>query len=155
MHWPFPSVTYIYLHILNTPSSVPSLNMHTHVHTHILIHNADFSFCPVNAAQLGSAQQQQNSALCSFLPPLLVLLNSAAYTLAHAHTHTHTLLSHPLHVFFASKSLSFLLLIMVVEPFELFKAVRTARKTPSAPKRDDLSAEREREKKSGRKIRFC
>lgn len=87
-HWPFPSVTHIYLHILNTPSSVPSLNIHTRAHTHILIHNADLSFCPVNAAQLGSAQQQQNSALCSFLPPLLVLLNSATYTPAHAHTHS-------------------------------------------------------------------
>jgi len=62
--------THTYTH---TTSSVPQTynQTHTHTHTHVQIHNADFSFCPTIAARLGSAQQQ-NSALCSFLPPHLV-----------------------------------------------------------------------------------
>lgn len=65
------------------------------------VHNADFSFCHTNAAQLGSAQQQQSYALCSFLPSLLVLLNntSPAHTQTHTHRHKHTPPSLPLHVF--------------------------------------------------------
>lgn len=78
-----------------------------------------------------------------FYPLPLFLLNNPP------HTHIHTRLHHIHYTSFPSKSLSFLLLITVVGPFELFKAVRAARKTPSAPKRDDLSAERQSERARG------
>lgn len=94
----------------------PVNHTHTGTHTH-RAHNADFSFWPTHAAQLGSAQQQQNGALCPPTPhPPLVLLNDASPA--------HTCLHHFHYTSSPSKSLSFLLLITVVGPFELFKAAR-------------------------------
>lgn len=81
------------------------------------LRNADFSFWPTHAAQ-----QQQKRALCSYLTRLLVLLRDASTA--------HTSLHHFHYTSSPSKSLSFLLLITVVGPFELFKAARAARKDP-------------------------
>lgn len=90
---------------------------HAHTRSQSPLHNADFSFWPTHAAQ-----QQQKRALCSFLTRLLVLLHDASTA--------HTSLHHFHYTSSPSKSLSFLLLITVVGPFELFKAARAARKDP-------------------------
>lgn len=131
------SVNHTHTHTYNL-TLLPQCILSTHKHTPI--HNAEVSSCPKNSALLGSAQQHHNSALCSFLPLVLVLFNNASPTNTQtgAHTLTQASITSTTCLF-----LSFLLLITVVGPFELFKAVREARKTRSAPKRDDLSTERE------------
>jgi len=105
-------------------TGIPSIYTHTHTCTQVSIHSADFSFWPTIAARLGSAQQQQNSALCSYssTSPCFCLTTPLQYT----HTYTH--FNHNHCTSFPSKSLSFLLLIMVVGPFELFKAAQAGRK---------------------------
>lgn len=90
---------------------------HAHTRSQSPLRNADFSFWPTHAAQ-----QQQKRALCSSLTRLLVLLRDASTA--------HTSLHHFHYTSSPSKSLSFLLLITVVGPFELFKAARAARKDP-------------------------
>lgn len=110
--------------------------------------------------QLSLAPLSNNRAmLFALFYPLSLFCWTTPHPHTHRHTHTgtNTHLHHFHYMSFPSKSLSFLLLIMVVGPCELFKAVRAARKAPSAPKRDDLSAEREsrREGKRARMIRLC
>lgn len=128
--WPFHQLT----HTHSTASQVPLLHVHTSQHTMLSSHFALLF-------QSSLAQQQHNSLLFAFAStpsPCFCLTTPLPHTQAQSSLHHIHYTSVP------SKSLSFLLLITVVGPFELFKAARAARKTPSAPKRDDLSAERGR-----------